>query len=139
VRDRVGDGLGEVDLEGLGLLLVELLFVWVGLEEALGLGDPLLVGLGLPEALAVGLALTGMASKFAASTARVLCPQGEAIGRDEEATAGASAKPEARNDPPARLMAIRPARVILSGTGALRSWGRLLPNRAAGVAPYPQP
>jgi hypothetical protein len=141
VRDRDGDGLGERDLDGLGLLLaVGLVEVpLVGLDEPDGLGDTVLVGLGLLDALAVGLPLTGMASKFAASTASELCPHGEAIGRDDEASAGASAKPDARNDPAARLMAMRPARVILSGTGALRSWGQLLPNRAAGTAPYPQP
>lgn len=149
VRDRVGDGLGERDLDGLGLLLaaglVEL-FVWLGLEEEDGLRDALLVGLGVFDELALfeglglldGLALAGIARRFADSTASELCPHGDAIGSDDEPKAGAIAKPDARNDPAARQIAMRPTRMVPSGIGALRSSGQPSPNRADWVAPCPQ-
>jgi hypothetical protein len=161
--DRDGDGLGECD--GLGLVLaaglVELVLL-LGLDELVGLCDALLLGLGVPDELALldalvlglfdglalfdalvlglfdGLALAGIPSKLADSTASALCPHGDAIGRDEDARAGATAKPDTRNDPATRLMAMRPTRMTPTATGALRSSGRLPPNRNAGAAPCPQ-
>jgi hypothetical protein len=147
VRDPVGDGLG--DLDGLGLLLADglvELFVWLGLEEPPGLSDAILVGLevgdglGLFEGLALweALALAVMARRFADSTASELCPHGDAIGSDDDAKAGAIVKPDARNDPAAKQITMRPARMTPRGTGTLRSSGRLLPRRADWVAPCPQ-
>ncbi|MGN6792859.1 MAG: hypothetical protein ACTHJW_10800 [Streptosporangiaceae bacterium] len=149
--DLDGDGLGERDLDGLGLVLVLAdgleLELADGLELWLGLCDVLLLGLGLVDelvlldALLLGLVeelvllealvlLDGLelcdevaASRFADSTATELCPHGDAIGRCDEARAGAIVKPEARNDPAARQTAMRPARMIPTGTGALRSSG----------------
>jgi hypothetical protein len=133
VCDRDGDGLGERDLDGLGLLLAEglELLVLLGLEEAVGLREALWLGLFDGLALCDGLALAwirgaevaGIGSCIADSTAREPCPHGDAIGRAEDATAGAIAKPDARNVPATRQMAKRPARMTPTGTGALRSSG----------------
>jgi len=129
--DFDGDGLGECD--GLGLLLAVGLVALVlldGLVEFVGLREALLVGLGVPDGLALvlglvdGLPLAGMASKFADSTASALCPHGDAIGNEEEARTGAAVKPVARNDPAARQIAMRPVRMIPSGTGQLPSTGQ---------------
>ncbi len=51
--DFDGDGLGERDLDGLGLLLADWLglFDWLGLGEPLGLCDELLDALGLVDGL----------------------------------------------------------------------------------------
>jgi hypothetical protein len=139
VCDRDGDGLGERDLDGLGLLLaegLELLVVlaleepvglcealWLGLLDGLGVFD----GLGLLDGLALawirGAELAGIGSWIADSTAREPCPHGDAIGRAEDATAGAIAKPDARNVPATRQMARLPTRMTPTDTGALRSSG----------------
>ena len=151
VCDRDGDGLGDREFDGLGLLLAEVLelLVLLGLEEPVGLreavwlglldGLGVLDGLGLLDGLGVfdglglfdGLALAwicgaevaGIASWLADSTAKEPWPHGDAIGRAEDATAGAIAKPDARKDPATRQMAKRPARMTPTGTGALRSSG----------------
>jgi hypothetical protein len=137
-------GLCDALLLGLGvpeeLALVDALVLGLFDALVLGLFDGLVLGLfdGLALGLFDGLALAGMASKFADSTASALCPHGDAIGRDEDARAGAMVKPDTRNDPATRLMAMRPTRMTPTGTGALRSPGRLQPNRDAGAAPCPQ-
>jgi len=63
-RDFDGDGLGECDLDGLGLLLADWLglFGWLELDDPVGLG--LVDGLELVEELVLfdGLAVTGIAS-----------------------------------------------------------------------------
>ena len=139
VCDRDGDGLGEREFDGLGLLLAEglELLVVVGLEEPVGLREALWLGLldglgvfdglGLFDGLALawicGAEVAGIASWLADSTAKEPWPHGDAIGRAEDATAGAIAKPDARKDPATRQMAKRPARMTPTGTGALRSSG----------------
>jgi hypothetical protein len=147
--DRLGDGLGEPDLDGLGLLVGEglALWVWLGLVELVGLRDGLVVALAAREGLVLpdGLApddvpvpyVRSAASSLADTTAVELCPQGEAVGRADIASAGAITKPDARNEPAARQTAIRPARRIPIGTAALRSSGRPLPVLASHVRCHP--
>jgi hypothetical protein len=140
-------GLGVFDglalFEALLLALFEGLVLLDALPLALFEGLVLLEALVLFDGLALvcrirGAELAGASSIFADSAASELCPQGEAIGRDEEARTGAAVKPEARNVPAARQMAMRPTRMTPIGTGALRSSGQLQPNRDAGAAPCPQ-
>ena len=147
--DGDGDGLGEPDFDGLGLWLWD----GLGLLVWLGLGDGLLLGLGLREELVLrdglelglldrlaefdGLLLAlrdrlalaegddlSEASSLAEVTATELRPHGEPAGRAAEASAGAIANPETRKDPATRAMAARPARMIPTGTAALRSSSR---------------
>jgi hypothetical protein len=110
-------GLGLLErlglLEGLGLL------ERLALLEGLGLWD----GLGLWEGLADGDELRE-ASSLAEATATEPLPHGEPAGRLAEASAGAIAKPETRKDPAASAMAARPARMVPTGTTALRSSSR---------------
>jgi len=138
--DGVGEGLGELDLDGLGLL-GEGLALWVrpGLVElaeprdVLGVGMAVLDGLALPDEL-----ICTAASSLADTTAVELCPQGELIGRADFASAGAMTKPDTRNEPATRQTTIRPARRIPIGTAALRSSGRPLPVLASDVRCYPR-
>jgi hypothetical protein len=137
-------GLCDALLVGLGVPEVLALFdaLMLGLFDALMLGLLDALTLGLVDALVLvpfdGLELAGIPSKLADSTASALCPHGDAIGRDEDARAGATVKPNTRNDPATRLMAMRPTRMTSTGTDALRSPGRLQPNRDAGGVPCPQ-
>ena len=147
--ERDLDGLGLLLAEGLELLVVLGLeepvglceALWLGLLDGLGVFDELglfdvlalLELLALFEALELcdGLALAwirgaevaGIGSWIADSTAREPCPHGDAIGRAEDATAGAIAKPDARNVPATRQMARLPTRMTPTDTGALRSSG----------------
>jgi hypothetical protein len=134
------DGLGEVDVDGLALVLPDGLGLPepVGVEELVGLcvGVPLSVGLGLLDGL--GLEDVCAPSKLADATAADPLPQGVPIGRAGDARTGASAKPDARNDPAATQTSIRPACTILTRTAPLRSSGRREPGRTSDVQYYPQ-
>jgi hypothetical protein len=127
--ERLGDGLGELDFDGLGLLLGDGLGLVVpdGVVEVDGvvLLNRLRDGLGLEDVVA--------ASKLADTTAAVPLPQSELIWPAEDARAGASANPDARNDPAARQTTIRPACTILLGTTPLRSSGRPQPELSSDV------
>jgi hypothetical protein len=141
LRERDGDGLGERDLDGLGLLLEDGfgLFVLLGLDDPVGLCDGLRLGLGLVVGLGllVGLALLLVLASWLAETAETeLRPHGDAAGLAVEANAGAIAKPDERNDPATTQMATRPARLLASSTGALRSSAQPSPAHAVAVVPY---
>jgi predicted lipid-binding transport protein (Tim44 family) len=137
LRERDGDGLGERDLDGLllglGLGLLEGLLL--GLLE--GLFDGLVLGLfeGLLDGLGLALFEEISASSRAVTVEAEPRPHGEALGLAAEANAGAIAKPEARKDPATTLMATRTARVLATGTGALRSSAQPASAHAAVVAP----
>jgi hypothetical protein len=147
VRERDGDGLGERDLDGLllGLGLFEglLLGLLEGLFDGLVLGlfDGLLLGLleglllGLLDGLGLALFEEISASSRAVTAETEPRPHGEELGLAAEANAGAIAKPEARKDPATTLMATRTARVLATGTGALRSSAQPASAHAAVVAP----
>lgn len=121
-----GDGLGERDLDGLGLVVADGLglFDLVGLVDLLGLGEleelrealalGLVAGLELAGdvALADGLAVAGIASRCADTAAAEPCLHGDLAGAAAEAKAGAMAIPMARNDPAIMATATRPARSI---------------------------
>jgi hypothetical protein len=150
--DRLGDGLGEVDFGGLGLLLADAVALLLGLVEV-GLPDGLVlhvptVGVGLAVGVLLCPALTfadwrmigadeaivRTTSRLADSAAVEARPQGELIGRADEATAGAIEKPDARKNPAARQTATRPARTIPTGTALLPS-----PDRRSPVRPPERP
>lgn len=145
----VPDGVALLDalllavFDGLVVFEALLLAVFDGLELFEALLVALFAGLVLFDGLALvcrirGAELGGAAIKCADSAATELCPHGDAIGKAEDARTGAAVKPEARNVPAAKQMAMRPARMTPSGTGALRSSGQLQPNRDAGAATCPQ-
>jgi hypothetical protein len=135
LRERDGEGLGERDLDGLGLLLDDGfgLVVVLGLDDPVGLCDGLRLGLGLCDGLALSLVL---ASWLAETAETELRPHGDAPGLAVDANAGAIAKPDDRKDPATTQMATRPARLLASSTGALRSSAQPSPARAVAVVPY---
>ncbi len=149
--DGDGDGLGEPDFDGLGLWLCDGLglLVWLGLGDGLLLGLGLREELVLRDGLGLELGLLDRLAEFdglllalrdrlalaegddlrearslAEVTATELRPHGEPAGRAAEASAGAIANPETRKDPATSAMAARPARMIPTGTAALRSSSR---------------
>jgi hypothetical protein len=123
--DFDGDGLGERDLDGLGLVLADGLGLldWLGLDDPVGLCDGLVDGLELFEGLALGdgLEVAGIASRCADSAAAEPCPHGDLVGAAVEARTGATAIPDARNEPAAMATATRPARTIPTGIVSVRS------------------
>ena len=129
--DGLGDLVGDFDGDGLGLVLSDALglFDWLGLDDPVGLCDGLLDGLGLWDGLGLidelalvdGLAEAGIASRCADSAAAEPCPHADLIGAAVEARAGATAIPDARNDPAAMATATWPARKIPTGIVSVRS------------------
>jgi len=156
VCERDGEGLGVPDLVGLGLLLVGdglgllvsdgLGLVGLGLaepvvlaldEDALdALADGLVVSLG--EALAETLAGLSATSRLTVMAAVVTLPQGDACRAADEASAGAAGRAVTRKYAAAILMAIRLARLVISGTEDLRALGRPVPTLPSDVSYYRQ-
>src|SRR5262245_57866579 len=151
VCEREGEGLGVLDVVGLGLLLVGDglgLLVSDGLELAApvelavdgdaedALADGLVVALG--ESLGETLAGLSATSRLTVTAAEVFLPHGEAWRAAGEATAGAAGRAAARKDAAARLKVIRLARLIISGTEALRAVGRRGSALPSDVSHYPQ-
>jgi hypothetical protein len=131
-RERLGDGLGELDFDGLGLLLGDGLGLVVtdGVVELVGVCDGVVL-IGLMDGLAFDDVVA--LSKLADTTAAVPLPQSELMGRAGEARAGARANPDARKEPAARQTTIRPACTIPLGTTPLRSSGRPQPEQPSDV------
>ncbi len=157
ITPLLGDGLGELDGDELGLVLcdglglAEWLDVWdgVGLCDGLGLAEPveLCDGLGLCDGLAlaewlalwdtVGLPLAGILT-LVSRTARTLAaaaphrerwePASAAItGPNVTAITGPNVMVERMKQPTASRAVTRAACGMLTGTASLRCW--LDPNR----------
>ena len=155
VCERDGEGLGLLDLVGLGLLVGDGLGLLVsdGLGlDGLGLAEPVVLALdedaldaladglvvSLGEALAEAVAGLSATSRLTVMAAVVTLPQGEAWRAADEASAGAAGRAVTRKDAAAILMAIRLARLVISGTEDLRASGRLVPALPSDVSYYRQ-
>jgi hypothetical protein len=141
IAPAVGEGLGELEGDGLGLWLG--LGLWVGLAVrdgvalwvGVGLADglPLSVGLGLSVGLALRVGLTlcdgllvcaGPAPLSVTARTTAAFPPVPQVGRCLvlacAAMAGAIVRPETIRYAAATWPMIRPARMMLTGTSSLR-------------------